>query len=177
MPGYNPDNYTTVAERLALAGDNIQTIIAEPPQFMTEAMGYIRVTVALKDGRSSTGMASFRLDLQGRSAQATNPIEDCETSAVGRALGMLGYGSKQGIASREEVQEAHRRQGRTEYIPVQDVPEPPSGGEPVPTCPEHNKLMKPGKDGKSFYCPVKHGDKWYTVKAEPRSSAVVEDLL
>src|SRR5690242_15797430 len=157
--GYNAENYATVAERLALASDQIQTVVTEPPAFLTDTMGYIRATVALQDGRTATGIASFRLDLQGRSAQATNPIEDCETSAVGWALAFLGYASSKSIASREEVQEAHRRaepaQNGAEYTGV------------VPTCPEHKKPMKPGKDGQSFYCPIKHGEKWYTVKAEP----------
>lgn len=159
MPAFNASDYTTVAERLQRAADQLQTIVAEPPAFLTETMGYIRVTVALKDGRSSTGMASFRLDLQGNRAQATNPIEDCETSAIGRALGMLGYGSAKSVASREEVQEVQRR-----HTPEQNGASYDSA---VPVCPEHNKPMKPGKDGESFYCPVKHGEKWYTVKATP----------
>lgn len=126
MPAFNPNDYTTVAERLTRAADQLQTIIAEPPVMLNDVMGYIRCTVALKDGRTSTGTASFRLDLTGGRAQATNPIEDCETSAIGRALGMLGYGSKNGIASQEEIHEAERRRARTEYIPTQDVPEPPA---------------------------------------------------
>lgn len=109
MGGYNPENYATVAERLALAKEQITTIITEPPMMIGDTMGYIRATVALKDGRSATGTATFRLDLQGRSAQATNPIEDCETSAVGRALAFLGYASSKSVASREEVHEAQRR--------------------------------------------------------------------
>jgi hypothetical protein len=104
------ENYVQVHERLERAAGVLQTVIAEPPVMLTDVMGYIRATVALSDGRSATGTASFRLDLQGKSAQATNPIEDCETSAIGRALGILGFGSKDGIASREEVQEAQRRQ-------------------------------------------------------------------
>lgn len=36
----------------------------------------------------------------------TSYIENCETSAVGRALGMLGIGSETSVASAEEVQNA-----------------------------------------------------------------------
>lgn len=164
MPAYNPNDYTTVAERLTRAADQLQTIIAEPPVMLTDVMGYIRCTVALKDGRTSTGTASFRLDLTGGRAQATNPIEDCETSAIGRALGMLGYGSSKSVASQEEMHEAERRRGQPQQA------QPTNGAtydSAVPVCPEHNKPMKPGKDGESFYCPVKHGEKWYTVKATP----------
>ena len=102
-------NYVSVAERVAAATPHMQTVVAEPPVLLTETMGYMRVTVALDDGRSATGTASFRLDLTGKSAQATNPIEDCETSAIGRALGLLGYYSDRSIASAEEVAEAQRR--------------------------------------------------------------------
>lgn len=38
----------------------------------------------------------------------TSYIENCETSAVGRALALLGYEIKRGIASREEMEKADR---------------------------------------------------------------------
>lgn len=38
----------------------------------------------------------------------TSYIENCETSAVGRALALLGYEIKRGIASREEMQKVER---------------------------------------------------------------------
>ena len=41
----------------------------------------------------------------------TSYIENCETSAVGRALGMLGIGIDTSIASSEEVQNAMANQG------------------------------------------------------------------
>ena len=40
----------------------------------------------------------------------TSFIENCETSAVGRALGMCGFGSEQSIASAEEVVNAINNQ-------------------------------------------------------------------
>lgn len=41
----------------------------------------------------------------------TSYIENCETSAVGRALGMLGLGVDTSVASAEEVQNAKLNQG------------------------------------------------------------------
>ena len=41
----------------------------------------------------------------------TSYIENCETSAVGRALGMLGLGIETSVASAEEVQNAINNQG------------------------------------------------------------------
>jgi len=47
----------------------------------------------------------------------TAPYENAETSAVGRALGFLGYGLVTGIASAEEVTEAKKRSTTTSNIP------------------------------------------------------------
>lgn len=44
----------------------------------------------------------------------TSYIENCETSAVGRALGMAGFGIDTSIASAEEVQNAILNQGKAE---------------------------------------------------------------
>ena len=44
----------------------------------------------------------------------TSYIENCETSAVGRALGMCGFGIDVSVASYEEVQNAINNQGKTE---------------------------------------------------------------
>ena len=43
-------------------------------------------------------------------ANKTSYIENCETSAVGRALGMCGFGIDTSIASAEEVQNAMANQ-------------------------------------------------------------------
>jgi hypothetical protein len=51
-----------------------------------------------------TATAHARVFLRGTGVDATNPLENAETSAVGRALGFLGYGLYgTGIASAEEV--------------------------------------------------------------------------
>lgn len=42
----------------------------------------------------------------------TSYIENCETSAVGRALGMAGFGIDTSVASYEEVQNAINNQGK-----------------------------------------------------------------
>lgn len=47
----------------------------------------------------------------------TSYIENCETSAIGRALGFLGFGVEGSIASAEEVINAIRNQGNDEQPP------------------------------------------------------------
>ena len=51
----------------------------------------------------------------------TSYIENCETSAVGRALGMCGFGIDTSVASDEEVQNAIANQNQmTQYSPDKD---------------------------------------------------------
>ncbi len=46
----------------------------------------------------------------------TSFIENCETSAIGRALGFCGYGIAQSIASKEEVENAINNQGKVATV-------------------------------------------------------------
>lgn len=71
-------------------------------------------TVKDEEGRTlATGMAQEK---EGSSqVNRTSYIENCETSAVGRALGMLGIGSDEQMASAEEVANAIHQQ---ESVPM-----------------------------------------------------------
>lgn len=51
----------------------------------------------------------------------TSYIENCETSAVGRALGMLGIGIDTSIASAEEVENAIEQQAKSSYMNKEEV--------------------------------------------------------
>ena len=51
----------------------------------------------------------------------TSYIENCETSAIGRALGILGYGITTSIASAEEVTQAIEQQGSEERATEKQV--------------------------------------------------------
>lgn len=73
-----------------------------------------------------TATAHARAFLHGAGVDATNPLENAETSAVGRALGFLGYGLYgTGIASAEEVLLAvaeREAQPASDTIPDPDAP-------------------------------------------------------
>ena len=61
-----------------------------------------------EDTRPATGHA---MEKEGSSyINKTSHIENCETSAVGRALAMLGFEIKKSIASKEEVEDAKLQQ-------------------------------------------------------------------
>ena len=61
-----------------------------------------------EDTRPATGHA---MEKEGSTyINKTSHIENCETSAVGRALAMLGFEIKKSVASREEVENAKLQQ-------------------------------------------------------------------
>ena len=61
-----------------------------------------------EDTKPATGHA---MEKEGSSyINKTSHIENCETSAVGRALAMLGFEIKKSVASKEEVENARLQQ-------------------------------------------------------------------
>ena len=51
----------------------------------------------------------------------TSYVENCETSAVGRALAILGIGIDTSIASANEVQDAIAKQGTDASVPTENI--------------------------------------------------------
>jgi hypothetical protein len=71
---------------------------------------------------AATGHA-FEVRSEGY-VQKTSYIEVCETSSVGRALALLGFEVKRGIASREEIEKPLRMAaGRAAQSPSEPSPE------------------------------------------------------
>lgn len=81
----------------------------------------IKATITDEDGKVlSTGIASEK---EGSSfVNKTSYIENCETSAVGRALGFLGIGIDDSMASAEEVANAMLQQNK-EQSPEEQFPQ------------------------------------------------------
>ena len=159
---FNLEDYETVEERLVKfwkdhPDGQIHTKVLEHTanRFIVEAS--IFRTEA--DARPWT-MGLAEETVQGRGVNATSALENCETSAIGRALANAGYATKGKRPSREEmvkveakqavanqVQQVKAKMAQTsgEYIPVvkEDDPwtikpatMPPTMGEAVATVKE-----------------------------------------
>ena len=77
----------------------------------------------------------------------TSYIENCETSAVGRALGMVGIGIDASMASAEEVANAILNQGKEESKPAASKkPEPAKKAEPIDEPPKEKPASPIKKD-------------------------------
>jgi hypothetical protein len=102
---FNLDDYETVEERLTKywkehPDGQIHTKLLESTanRFIVEASIY-RTEADLRPW--TTGLAEETV--QGRGVNATSALENCETSAIGRALANAGYATKGKRASREEM--------------------------------------------------------------------------
>ena len=102
---FNLEDYETVEERLIKfwkdhPDGQIHTKLLDQSsgRFIVEAAIYRTEA----DGRPwTTGLAEETV--QGRGVNATSALENCETSAIGRALANAGYATKGKRASREEM--------------------------------------------------------------------------
>lgn len=106
-------NYAEVSERIVAfrmlhPEGSIQTQLID----FNESVCKFRACVYDKEGRLLASGTAF--ERRGSSfINKSNFIENCETSAVGRALGMAGFGIDVSIASYDEVQTAIANQSTT----------------------------------------------------------------
>ena len=158
--GFNLDDYETVEERLVKfwkdheSGRIITTLISgTSSQFIVRAELY-------KDGSEliwATGLAEETV--QGRGVNSTSALENCETSAIGRALANAGYATKGKRASREEMTKvavkanteaviaqtkARLAETAKEYVPIakEDDPWTIREAQPADTVEEAVKMVK-----------------------------------
>ncbi|HLL13816.1 MAG TPA: hypothetical protein VK388_01940 [Pyrinomonadaceae bacterium] len=109
---FNPEEYITVSERVEKFYEkypngriltNVVELNHETGFVLMQAMVYREATDTQP---SATGHAS---EVRGDSYINKNSfVENCETGAVGRALALLGFEVKRGIASREEIEKTSR---------------------------------------------------------------------
>ena len=105
-------NYTCVAARIS-AFRELCPVGAISTEILSLADGVVTMKTTITDENGkilATGMAQEKET--SSNINKTSYIENCETSAVGRALGMLGIGSDEQMASAEEVANAINNQGK-----------------------------------------------------------------
>ena len=136
---FNPDEYITVSER-------IEKFYAKFPQgrILTSVVehnaetGFILIRAEVyRDAEdalpAATGHA-YELRSAGH-VQAGSYVEVCETSSVGRALALLGFEVRRGVASREEVIRGSKKQQAAAPAAAPARPERPAPApapEPAP---------------------------------------------
>ena len=156
MASFNLDNYVTVAERITQfwgqhPNGRIETrlehVSGDSRLFAVWAAVY---KDAADDKPWATGLAEEHFGQSG--PNQTSPLENCESSAIGRALANAGYATTaEGRPSREEMQKVQRGSD--------DAPRayaPPAGSAPAPAAGEKIDKSRNGviwyffnKDGKA----------------------------
>jgi hypothetical protein len=158
---FNLDDYETVEDRLIkFWKDNpngridTKLIEASPTRFIVQAYVYR----AEGDQHAwASGLAEETVS--GRGVNSTSALENCETSAIGRALASAGYATKGKRPSREEMSKvavkanteqviadtkARLAETAKEYVPVakEDDPWTIRDAQPAATVDEAVKIVK-----------------------------------
>jgi Holliday junction resolvasome RuvABC DNA-binding subunit len=111
------EDYVPVAERLEkfyerFPDGRITTSIVE--HNLESGFVLMRAEVYRSPDDAAPAATGHAFEVRGESyVNKTSYIENAETSSVGRALAMLGFEVKRGIASREELQKTTRMQTAT----------------------------------------------------------------
>jgi hypothetical protein len=121
MSRYNPDDYVDVADRISrfwteYPDGAIRTELASPASAFTEVV--FRAEVYKKRDSVTPDAVGYAAEKPGSGANQTSWHENCETSAIGRALANMGYATSQ--KDRPSKQEM-RKVNRAEPTPARTV--------------------------------------------------------
>lgn len=129
-----PNPYMTVPGRLTMAHDAARDQGKEL-HISTDILPVGEVYAVFAKVRlghsSATGHAQIKFG--GSGVDATDPLENAETSAIGRALGNLGFGIFNGVASAEDMERVQEREASEPEPPVtnshpEEPPAKPASG-------------------------------------------------
>lgn len=105
--------YVQVKDRIAFLASNDNeepySITTEYDYYPEQKMWVVKATLTLGDS-VYTGLAQEVESKNYKEVNSTSALENCETSAVGRACAMAGIGIVDSIASADEMHKAHNRE-------------------------------------------------------------------
>jgi len=119
--------YYTVAERIGLLNEMLGKREMEY-SLNTELISWengvviMKATLTLINGESVLTYTGHAYEKEDSSQiNKTSALENCETSAIGRALSAAGFGGGNEFASADEVQNAIHQQNKSEVTPVNET--------------------------------------------------------
>jgi len=173
---FNLEDYETVEERLIKfwkdhPDGRIDTKLVEASTTRFIVQAYIYRT-EVDQYPWAAGLAEETIS--GRGVNATSALENCETSAIGRALASAGYATKGKRPSREEMGKviemnkvkasidevkAKMAETSTQYVPVPKADDPwiIAPAQPVQTLESAVEMVKSGLGGTAVEETCQHG--------------------
>jgi hypothetical protein len=136
---FNPDEYITVHERIEkfyakFPNGRILTSVVEH----NAETGFVLIRAEIyrdpEDALPAATGHAYELRSAGHVQQGSY-VEVCETSSVGRALALLGFEVRRGVASREEMDRGARKQQVAQAParqPAKPAPPPERADAPTP---------------------------------------------
>lgn len=144
MPSFNLEAYETVEERLAkFWAEHAHGRVTTEMLFNDEGRFIVKAYL-FREGEDvafGTGLAEELVGVGH--VNKTSALENCETSAVGRALANAGYAPMGARPSREEMEKVQRRE-RQDHGELGELDSPP-GSEVKPQ--RHSKSVSSGGGG------------------------------
>jgi hypothetical protein len=113
--------YVMVAERLRLVHEQRRSFEILESGAIQVGDRWVWKCVILINEQKYIGNSEVRLNAPKNTPDGTSPFECAETSAIGRALGMAGFGSVESICSADEMYRAVAQEEQ-EAVPARKQP-------------------------------------------------------
>ena len=159
-------DYKTVAERVNELAEDTKRDYSLNTEIMHFELPKVVIKATLKIGENTYTGHALEDETKG-SINSTSALENCETSAIGRALASAGYGGSE-FASADEVAQAIHQQGVT-----------PKATESRP-APKQGVRLLTEREATFIGMAKKHVDDWEKIEAwakKPHTPKAIETTL
>jgi len=166
--------YVTVAERLKYLAENKQYCITSDYQYLAEQkLWIVKATLKIfKDAETYIyeGLAQEVESDNYKDVNHTSALENCQTSAVGRACALAGIGVLESIASADEVFKAQNRAFKQVNSSTGEITNPRP--QTIKTADGEFKMGISKSTGKPWYAKVGKDNKLEFMKKEQYESMI-----